>query len=137
LAVIAIGAAACGSGGGGSAAQVSIHALVRRTGCPAATPRQASYRGTIVFSARGGRRRVAHLDRRGRAGLSLKAGRYRVEVSGPPRARRLVRARLDGRVLPVAAGGRFPVTIGRSGAAALVIVVSAGPIDCNALGASG
>jgi hypothetical protein len=137
LAVLAVAAAACGSSSGGSPAHISIHALLHRTGCPVAAPRDGPFRGMVVFSGSDGRRPVAHLDRHGRAGLTLSAGRYRVEVSGPPRARRLVRAWLDGHALPEVSGGRLPVTIGRGDTGVLAIVVSAMPVDCNALGASG
>jgi hypothetical protein len=138
LAVLAASAAACGSSSAGSTARVAIHALVHRSGCPvAAAPRDAPFRGAVVFSGSDGRRPVAHLDQHGRAALTLPAGNYRVAVSGPPRARRLVRAWLDGRALPVAAAGRFPVTIGRGDTGVLAIIVSAMPAECNALGASG
>lgn len=90
-----------------------------------------------MFTGGDGRRPVAHLDRHGRARLTLPAGRYRVEVSGPPRGRGLVRAWLDGHALSEASGGRFPVTIGRGDMGVLAIVVSAMPVDCNAPGASG
>jgi hypothetical protein len=48
-----------------------------------------------------------------------------------------VRAWLDGHALPEVSGGRLPVTIGRGDTGVLAIVVSAMPVDCNALGASG
>jgi hypothetical protein len=137
LAVAAFTAAACGSGSGGSSAQVSVRALIRRTGCPVTAPSQGPFRGAIVFSADGGSRRTVGLDRRGRAALTVPAGRYRVAVAGPPRARTRVRVRLNGRATPTVAGGWSRITIGGSRAVAIVIVVSAGPSECNALGASG
>jgi hypothetical protein len=135
LAVVALGAAACGSGTGGSAAQVSIRASLR-SGCPASKAHREPFHGRIVFSTGNGHGLVARLDRRGRAHPTLAPGRYRVAVSGRPLVRGLVRARLDGRVLPVAAGGRFPVTV-RRGDQTLQVVVAVAPTDCNALGTAG
>lgn len=137
LGVAALSAAACGSGTGGSEAQVSIRGLVHRTGCPTSAPRDGPYRGAIVFLGGGGRRSVARMDLRGSARVTLTPGRYRVVVAGRPGVRGLVRARLNGRALPVAAGGRFPVTVRRGNAFALRIVVAVGPTDCNASGAAG
>jgi hypothetical protein len=137
LVVAVLFATACGSGGGGSPARISIRALVRHTGCvTVARPQVIPYRGVIVFSPRNGHRLVARTDRGGRARLTAAPGRYRVAVAGQSTVR-VIRARIDNRTLRIASDGRFPVTVGGGGTLTLNVVVVVGPTDCNSLGASG
>jgi hypothetical protein len=135
LAVVAIGAAACGSGSGGSSVRVPIAALLRSTGCPAVKPHQGPFQGSVALTASEGHGRLVRLDDRGRAEVTLPPGKYRVAVV--PRAHGRVDARYGGRTLPADAAGRPLMTIGSGDVGTLAITVVTRAAECNGLGASG
>jgi hypothetical protein len=133
LAAIAV-ASGCGSGSGGPASRVAIHAVVR-AGCSAGPVTGRPYPGSIVLSG-AATRKVVRIGGRDVARIAIDPGGYRAGAAWIAGSR-LVSARVDGRPVTVTPNGEVRFRAPTGADTDLRLVIGVRRTECASPGAAG